>query len=256
MDLWALRGLGKSAALRKAAKVGFSAYFRSGVVRKVAAGPLRGAYWFCGADQQFWMPLGMYEPATAAWLGREIAPGAVFFDIGANAGYFTLLGAKLAGASGTVVAFEPTPHQAHSVRAQAAINQLDCVRVEQAALSNQAGEAEFTVEKNGANSHFQATPLQHASHDPAQTIRVKTRTLDDFVAASGLTPNVLKIDVEGAEMLVLDGASHVLTTHRPRAIVSTHSDALKASVAARFRELGYEVQPLAGFTHELCCYPS
>ena len=70
------------------------------------------------------MPLGQYERETSAWLASALEPGDVFFDVGAHAGYFTLLGALQVGSTGIVVAFEPTPANADVIARQIEENGL------------------------------------------------------------------------------------------------------------------------------------
>ena len=74
--------------------------------------------------------LGAYEPEIADVLRREIAPGSVCFDVGANVGYYAILMARLAGENGTVVAFEPVPLNFETLEQNIALNALKNVRLE------------------------------------------------------------------------------------------------------------------------------
>lgn len=197
----------------------------------------------------------MYEAETAGWLASTIRAGTVFFDVGAHAGYFTLLGSRFAGDEGCVVAFEPNPENARGVGRQAAVNSVTNVTVERLALSDRTGQAEFTVESETANSHLEVIPLEHATTDPVEVLRVQTSTLDDFVSRSGLRPSVVKIDVEGAEMLVLEGSAKTMAEIRPVCLVSTHTPELKARCRGVLEASGYLVTELPGFVHELIGTP-
>ncbi len=79
-----------------------------GAVVPVLTGPMKGARWVVGAGTNgCW--LGTYEPRTRHWLQAVLGRGRVFFDIGANVGFFTLLASRIVGEEGAVVAFEPLP---------------------------------------------------------------------------------------------------------------------------------------------------
>lgn len=199
--------------------------------------------------------MGMYEEETCQWLQSNLGDGCVFFDIGANAGYFTLLGSQLVGASGTVVAFEPVPVNVQVVSRQAELNECANVRIEPCALTNSNGPVSFAIEARNANSHLSELRISHAASAPSATVTVPGITLDDWVSQNGILPDVLKIDVEGAEQLVLEGAARTLSEARPRLILSTHSGALKEACRAMLEEKRYRIIPLPGFEHELVAYP-
>jgi predicted methyltransferase len=92
------------------------------------------------------MALGLYEPDVAWFIYRLLRPGDVFYDIGANAGYFSLIAAKVIGSSGQVIAFDPVPKNAMTVREQVGLNGLGSrCRVESLAISDTDGAATFLV---------------------------------------------------------------------------------------------------------------
>ena len=82
-----------------------------------------------------------------SFFSRVITPGCVFADVGANFGYYTLLGARLVGSGGKVLAFEPQPAVAELLRESLSINSMANVEVIEAALSNQPGRATLHVPK-------------------------------------------------------------------------------------------------------------
>lgn len=226
--LWSMRRLGRSRVAREGVRKVFHTIYPHGSVRRIAFGPLRGWRWACHREHQFWMPLGAYERETTQWLVDNIAPGMTFLDIGANAGYFTLLGAKLVGPSGRVVAFEPVPQNIEVLERQIAINDIGAyTSVETAAISDAVGQAEFVIDSVNANSRLEAVNATHTRGVAVATVSVETTTLDRWCEAHQVRPDVIKIDVEGAELEALAGAEHVLAEVRPRLIVSTHSDALR-----------------------------
>jgi FkbM family methyltransferase len=201
------------------------------------------------------MPLGQYEKETARWLGQVLEPGHVFFDVGAHAGYFTLLGSWEVGETGRVVAFEPVPYNAAAIERQMALNVLSNVRLERCALSDSTGEARLAVPRNLANARLDGFAVARPHTSAETVITVATVSLDDYVERSDLRPDVLKVDVEGAELAVLSGARQLLTERPPACIISTHSRELRASCRRLLTDLGYRVSSLRGFEHELVAIP-
>jgi FkbM family methyltransferase len=256
VNLWNLRRLGRLDSVRAAVKLLFRLRFQHGRTYRIRRGPLAGMTWVHHRDFQFWMPLGQYEPETAAWLTATIEPGDVVFDIGANAGYFSLVASRAAGAGGRVIAFEPVPTNAEWILRQVRVNGLGNVELAEVALSDKPGKVHFVVETTNANSHLADVKIRHASQRPLERIEVQATTLDEYVRSSGLRPDVLKVDVEGAELLVIEGGAEALRSCRPTCIISTHGPELKRDCRRRMQELGYVVEDLAGFEHELVCRPA
>jgi FkbM family methyltransferase len=143
-----------------------------------------------------------YEHETSKTFLQIIRPGDVFFDIGANVGYFALLGGKLVGERGRVVAFEANPSNCAALTAAAQRNHLDIV-LESVAVSDRVGTAMFRDQGEGdCNGGL------FNGEKGGNVYEVKTITLDAYMAQSGMTvPKVMKIDVEGAELQVLNGGS-------------------------------------------------
>lgn len=176
-------------------------------------------------------------------------------DVGANAGYFTLLAASRVGARGRVVAFEPVPGNAEVVRKQCALNQCSVVTVESLAVGDRDGVATFVQEENNPNSHLADVRLSHASTRPVRKFDVQVTTLDSYLLDHSVAPDVVKVDVEGGEVGVLKGARDVLAARRTRWLVSTHSATLRSEVRRVFAEFGYSISELPGFEHEVIAMP-
>jgi FkbM family methyltransferase len=153
--------------------------------------------------------LGFYEPETTDLLLRLIKPGSVVYDIGANVGVHTLLASRLAGNTGRVVAFEPLPRNLVFLREHARLNRLANVEIVGAAVSDDVGEHQFDAHDSPSMGRLGWGSL-----------KVKVVSLDGF----GGDPDVIKIDVEGAEAEVLRGAHDLLRRCRPALLVALHDD--------------------------------
>lgn len=166
-----------------------------------------------------------YEPGTFAFFRAHCHAGDTVLDIGAHLGLFSVVAARRVGKTGRVFAFEPTPLTRSALRRAVSINDLDhIVEVRGEAISGSTGEATFHDTGDAvsnANSLIQSGRSQHG-------ITVRTLTVDDFVRERGIVPQLLKIDVEGAEGGVLRGAAHTFETLRPTALLAVHPENLPA----------------------------
>ena len=143
---------------------------------------------------------------TAAFLA-QVRAGMCVFDIGANMGYYTLLAARAVGPSGLVYAFEPEPHNFELLTRNIAENGFTNVRPVRAAVSNNAGAVTLHLDRANFGAHsFEAGSVPTPS---GHSVEVETVRLDDYVeqARAFETGIVVKIDVQGAEALVVEGGS-------------------------------------------------
>ena len=203
----------------------------------IMARPLRGYWWLPASRGKVLRVLrGTYEPEQTAHFVRWVRPGATVIDIGAHVGYYTLLASMLAGESGSVWAFEPEPTNAAFLRRHMYLNNCRNVQVEELAVSNTNGHARFLCGKGSGTGHL----------DRTGDMEVRTVRLEDFCAARGITPSAIKIDVEGAEAAVLDGAKELILRARPVIFLSTHGPAMRAQCLHWLREAGYALQPILG----------
>ncbi|HEX4636873.1 MAG TPA: FkbM family methyltransferase [Rhizomicrobium sp.] len=142
---------------------------------------------------------GVWDHEVADAIRKHLKPGQLFCDIGANIGYFSMLAAHLGA---RVVAFEPQPSCAEAFRRNASINGFKNTILHQLALSIEEGEAILYLE---GDQNTGAASLHTRS---GETIAVKTRRLDDVLTEK---PHLIKMDIEGAEVRALEGASRILT---------------------------------------------
>jgi len=186
----------------------------------------------------FW--LGQFELPVQDALTRELRPGDTFYDVGANAGFFTLVAARAVGPTGRTVSFDPDPVNIANIEAQLKLNELASSRAIREAVSGAEGEATFSFDTPGS-------PMGHLGPTRAgeTQITVPVTTIDAAIAKYG-TPSLLKIDVEGMEAEVLKGADRVLSEVKPSLIIELHSPQCKADCSRILRAHGYEFFALDG----------
>jgi FkbM family methyltransferase len=237
------------------------AVLRRGELR-VLGGPAHGsrlssehfAYW--GA--QAWSVLtGTHEPMVHEALRRTLGRGGVFIDIGSNIGYTALLAAGIVGPDGRVVALDAQRECADATRANARLNGLTQVEALHSAAGAISGEAEVIVTQDPL-----WTRLASVGEHPLEVRRdrVPVTSVDDLVARLGLSAvDVVKIDVEGAELDVVSGMARVLAEQRPFVIAEMHdrnADFCRALQAAGYRVCNLDgLEPVAeagANVHALC----
>jgi FkbM family methyltransferase len=175
-------------------------------------------------EKAYW--LGRYERPLQAYMRDNIRAGDVFFDVGAHVGFFSVCAAALGA---RVVAVEPDAGNAERLRENARLNGRDITVVE-AAVWGESGTVRL-VRGPSAKEHVTA---------PGDG--VPSVTVDDLAARHG-APAMIKIDVEGAEARVLDGACSVLQESRPVVVCELHGDEQRTHVAALLA--GYDIVELA-----------
>jgi FkbM family methyltransferase len=161
--------------------------------------------------------LGVYEYWKTGLLAALVKPGMTIVDAGANKGYFTLLFAKLMSDCGKVLSFEPHPRNYYWLSKSVSINKYKCVKLYPVALSAEEKQATFyRGRKSGWGS---LVPGPGTARDQKPFL-VKTRRLDEILREEGINKlDLLKIDVEGAELLVLAGAQKILRKSKDLKIV-------------------------------------
>ena len=187
-----------------------------------------------------------WNPEEYRAFRAAVKPGATVIDIGANVGAYTLLFAQWVGSTGRVVAFEPAPASVAGLRHQLRLNGVaDRVEVVESAVADVVGTALFAADRaSGANA------LIPDGHHGDHTVSVRTTSLDAFCEANHLHPDVIKIDVEGAELDVLRGARRTLAVRGIEAFVELHPAAWPSrgvtpeSLRAEFALQGLAPEPI------------
>ncbi len=206
-------------------------------VTSVRAGINRGARWIVGSGTHgCW--LGTYEAEKQGLVARRVRPGSVVWDVGANAGFYTLAFSRLVGPTGRVVAIEPLAENVDHLLRHVRLNRADNVQVVQAAVADRTGLAGFAVEASNAMGHLTSRASEYL---------VPTLTADDLLAQlPGPGPDLIKIDIEGAEAAFLAGADRLLRHRAPELLVALHGEAQGQACVSRLRSHGYALYELDG----------
>lgn len=192
--------------------------------------------------------LGTNELPVQQALAKSLKPGDVFYDIGANIGFFTVIGAKLVAPSGQVYAFEPVPENAALVRQNARVNHFSTVTVLEKAVSHSRGAEELLLAHHPGGATL-ATAGKPPDLKGAMTVDLVS--IDALVAEQVIKPpTVVKIDVEGAEIDVLCGMIQTIQDYKPK-ILYEIDDENEASLMRKSYEVeafvqafGYQIETL------------
>lgn len=176
---------------------------------RVRSGPAAGLR-FDGGDTIGYV-LGVSEPLVQRALTEHLSEGSVFYDVGAHAGFTSVLGCRLVGSAGEVHCFEPVPANVSVLRRNLDGNSFANATVHSIALSDMDGTAAMAAETGHITAHL-------SGHGE---LTVRTARLDSLALRP---PDVIKIDVEGAEAAVLAGMMDTIRLHRPILIIEIHGD--------------------------------
>ena len=194
---------------------------------------------------------GSYEPHVAATLDRLLDPGDVFVDVGANVGYHAFRASTHVGPTGRVVAVEANPENARLIAHTISVNDLTNVELVPLALAAGRGYVNFGTHV-GSNGGF--LPDDDATTGSGRGTIVPTLALDDLDLDRVA---LIKIDVEGAEAIVIDGSAATIERHRPR-FVMEFSQEMTSRVSQRppeahlqrFLDAGYSLAIIDRATFE------
>jgi FkbM family methyltransferase len=180
------------------------------------------------------------HPAALAFLG----PGAVAIDIGANLGEWTVPLARAVGAGGQVFACEPAPMAAKALEATLRANALRQAEVIRCAVGDHDGSVEFSMPVVTSVRTDTGTARIGAADCGHEALSVPLNSLDSLIGKRGpRRVDLIKIDVEGHEKQVLDGAETTLSQFRPAMVIETGHEASgdRQAIHDRLRDLGYRM---------------
>jgi FkbM family methyltransferase len=185
-----------------------------------------------------------FDIEETKFIRQKVRDTDICFDVGANVGYYTLLLAKICS-KGQVHSFEPVPLNCHLLGINLLTNHIDNVVVNQNALGDSQKEVDFMITEDAAYSSFVDTGRKPVT----ATMRVQMETLDNYCRQRGISQiDFLKIDVEGAESKVVEGAGPILEDprRRPRLVMLELNEAMLCKhgssilrVLAQMQAFGY-----------------
>ena len=217
-------------------------------------------------DYQMWLDLedtgisrglllfGKRELEHREMLSQIVSPGMTIFDIGANIGYYAIMESRLVGDAGRVIAVEPSHPNIELLQRNLELNSLNNVSVLSGAISDKVGAAEFylSYQSNLNTFHNVGSGREHLT---GTSIKVETQTVATLAKKFG-SPDLIRMDVEGHEVAVLNGAITAIRDGeiRPSVIFETHLSRYDenndmALVLRHMFNLGYRV-PLAASSWE------
>jgi len=190
-----------------------------------------------------------FENVERHFVERFLKPGMIVLDIGAHHGFYTLLISRKVGESGSVIAFEPSPRERARLMRHLRLNSCKNVRVEALALGQTEGHAELHVvqgRESGCNSLRPPQVSRHGRLETAETkaVPVEVARLDDYIQQHDLARvDFVKMDVEGAELAVLKGATEFLG-RQPRPVIFCEVQDM------RTRAWGYPAREIVDFLRQ------
>ncbi len=202
------------------------------IVMPIRNGTLKGKKWHVATRSRCF--LGPYAPAQTALFEEMRMEGDVVLALGAPVGYDTVLASLLVSDTGRVIAFEPEPENLYFLRRHINLNKCDNVTVIEACVADCSGQCTFRREGSGSG-HI----------DDAGDLTVPLVSLDELVADATIPlPDYMKIDVEGAELRVLQGASQLIADARPTMFLSVHSEQLRDDCSDFLKARGYRLRTI------------
>ncbi len=200
---------------------------------KIKAGPLKGYRWILSTGTNFIS--GKYEMEKTQGIVGVIESGMIAVDVGAHVGYYSLIMANGVGPSGRVYAFEPRDLNRNFLKKHIRVNGVENVEVSSNCVGDREGTVSFETRTGTGTGHI----------SEEGNVSVEMTTLDSSIKNGRVRePDFLKIDVEGAEVQVLKGASETIRSKRPVMVLAVHSDALERECRDILEPLGYIFEDL------------
>lgn len=198
---------------------------------------------------------GVMEEYETKLFRKIVKEGMVVVDIGANIGYYSLIAAKLVGKSGIVYAFEPEPSNYELLCKNIEVNSYTNVVPIQKAVSNKQGRVKLWVNKADlaapSFSEDNASLFsKYSAVGETSFVEVETTTLDEFFKSTvrNIKVDIIKIDTQGAEGLVVDGAQKILQSNHLKIITEFWPDGLRnvgndpLELLSKLQEYGFKIE--------------
>ncbi len=188
-----------------------------------------------------------FEPGETRVIGSILSAGDVFVDVGANVGYYTVLGAKLVGLNGEVHAFEPSPDSIELLKKSVEASGLSNIFVNEIGLFDRKAELPIFLSSKNIGSNSFAEVAEQKGSAPAKVI-----TLDAYVKEHKLDRiDVIKMDIESAEFAALQGMKETLQKFHPKMLIEINPERL-AAMGSSAEELMKLLESF-GYSSKLIC---
>lgn len=222
---------------------------------RVMDGPLEGYLWSTACSYEY--ILGNYEdPLTVKTFLSWLNPETTFYDLGGNAGFYALLANRYIS-QGKIYSFEPIPAAQELFQQHVKLNTVQIrhqnIRLLPYALSDSEKQVAFSndASRQDGNTYIQESSVfNHAE----QYLTIPCYSVDGLLKLEYNKPDVIKIDVEGAEYDVLKGAMDTLRTYKPNLLLATHDchlPGVKDKCITLLEELGYQLTHTGGHNKNL-----
>ncbi|MGB7293177.1 MAG: FkbM family methyltransferase [Thermodesulfobacteriota bacterium] len=209
---------------------------------KVLQGVNKDYRWVVGSGVHgYW--LGVYELYKQRAISACCTQGMVAYDVGAHAGFYTMMLARLSGKEGRVYAFEPNALNLRYLKTHLEINNINNVTILPIALGQDTGYTFFNESGNSSTGHVTASRT---------TVMVLLDSIDSLIDKKLIEPpNIIKIDVEGAELDVLRGAGAAIRTYHPIIFVAIDNHDNKDYIYDFLKDMGYAIDCLDNNPYEI-----
>ena len=186
---------------------------------------------------------GNHEPLTTEIILDELSEGMICIDIGSNIGYYALLESKKIGKNGNVLAIEPSPENFSTLVYNIKLQNDQNINAFNFAIGDKNDEIEFLIGKKSNWSKVKDENDIIESED--KIIKIPLKTLNSFVKDNQLEKiDLLRMDVEGYENNIIDGAIEVLTKFKPKIMVEIHKMIMgkkkTREILEKLKKLNYE----------------
>ena len=209
---------------------------------RVDAGPAKGVTFLVRMPDDKGIWTGTYEIDFATRLAASVTPGVVAYDIGSWHGFFA--GVMAAQGASHVHVFEPLPVNAERIQRLITLNPEKLITLHAVAVGDQESEMDLLIMPETSMAKLEASTFQVDSTS-ATRVRVKVRSIDAMISAGEIAPpSLMKIDVEGAEVMVLRGALETIRRHQPVIFAEVHSSSLLAECRDLLEANGYQVEAI------------
>ncbi|HEX9680186.1 MAG TPA: FkbM family methyltransferase [Anaerolineales bacterium] len=207
---------------------------------RVAAGDLKGVKLVLDLKSEKPLWLGTYEPQLQAAIRTFAGPSMTVYDVGANLGYTSLLLARAVGPTGKVFAFEPDPRNLNRLAGHVAANPEGArIAIVPAAAGARGGRARLRLHRSTSMGKLEGAVGRDSGYLRSTSVRLVS--IDGFAAGRSRPPHLVKIDVEGAEGMVLSGMQRTLDRARPAVLLELHGPEAARQAWRTLQDHGYAV---------------